>query len=408
MIVVVRAVLVDSAALRRRRRAGLDLHRQPALSLPPLGRRLPRARGRSSGVQRRRGLSDACRSPSPTATLAERVTARAVTGSYFPLLGQTPQLGRLFDASDDARDDRVGVLTHALLGAALRQRSVGARPGDDHRRRPSTRSSACCSATSGPLEHDVALFTAGALADADAQGPVLHDGAGPAAPRRVGARRRSTRCAPTNAPALSDLAVVVPGREGDVGPAGPEGARRRRRRLDARLRAGGGRLRAAHRLRQRRQPADRARLQREPRAGDSRRARRVDAAGCCSTCWSKTRVLTAGAALVGLGVAALVAAAGRASTAATTFRASTRCASRPTTLAWLAGLAVASGVVIGLVPAWHGARLRVDRALRAGGRSSTDGAGAAARAARAGRRRVRAGHAAPRRRRRWCWPASIA
>jgi predicted permease len=41
--------------------------------------------------------------------------------------------------------------------------------------------------------------------------------------------------------------------------------------------------------------------------------------------------------------------------------------------AWLAGLAIASGIVIAIVPAWYGARLRVDQALRAGGRSSSDG-----------------------------------
>ncbi len=44
---------------------------------------------------------------------AERVTAKAVTGSYFPLLGQTPLIGRLLDASDDTRNDRVAVLTAA-------------------------------------------------------------------------------------------------------------------------------------------------------------------------------------------------------------------------------------------------------------------------------------------------------
>ena len=43
---------------------------------------------------------------------AERVSARAVSGSYFPLLGQKPHIGRLFDASDDARDDRIVVLTY--------------------------------------------------------------------------------------------------------------------------------------------------------------------------------------------------------------------------------------------------------------------------------------------------------
>jgi putative ABC transport system permease protein len=43
---------------------------------------------------------------------AERVTARSVTGSYFPLLGQVPHIGRLFDPSDDARRDQVVVLTY--------------------------------------------------------------------------------------------------------------------------------------------------------------------------------------------------------------------------------------------------------------------------------------------------------
>ena len=43
---------------------------------------------------------------------AERVTAKSVTGSYFPLVGQAPHLGRLFDESDDARDNRGVVLTY--------------------------------------------------------------------------------------------------------------------------------------------------------------------------------------------------------------------------------------------------------------------------------------------------------
>jgi MacB-like periplasmic core domain len=45
--------------------------------------------------------------------MAERVTARSVTGSYFPLLGQKPHLGRLFDPSDDAHRDRLAVLTYS-------------------------------------------------------------------------------------------------------------------------------------------------------------------------------------------------------------------------------------------------------------------------------------------------------
>ena len=44
--------------------------------------------------------------------LVERVSARSVTGSYFPLLRQKPHLGRLFDPSDGAHRDRLAVLTH--------------------------------------------------------------------------------------------------------------------------------------------------------------------------------------------------------------------------------------------------------------------------------------------------------
>jgi putative ABC transport system permease protein len=43
---------------------------------------------------------------------AERVQARSVTGSYFPLLGQRAHIGRLFDASEDARRDQSVVLTY--------------------------------------------------------------------------------------------------------------------------------------------------------------------------------------------------------------------------------------------------------------------------------------------------------
>ena len=79
----------------------------------------------------------------------------------------------------------------------------------------------------------------------------------------------------TNARLFPDLEVVVPGREGDVGPPGSEGARRRRGRFDAAHRSGGGRLRAADRLRQRHEPAHRARAQPRPRNRHSQRARRV-------------------------------------------------------------------------------------------------------------------------------------
>jgi putative ABC transport system permease protein len=90
---------------------------------------------------------------------AERVTAKAVTGSYFPLLGQAPLLGRLFDAADDARTDRVAVLTEAYWARrfardpAVLGRSI-AIDGATYT------VVGVLQKTVGPLEHDVALFTA--------------------------------------------------------------------------------------------------------------------------------------------------------------------------------------------------------------------------------------------------------
>ena len=63
--------------------------------------------------------------------VAERVSSKDVTGSYFPLLGQKPALGRLFDPSDDGRGDRLAVLTYPVLDPALRCQSGDRRTNDD-------------------------------------------------------------------------------------------------------------------------------------------------------------------------------------------------------------------------------------------------------------------------------------
>lgn len=59
---------------------------------------------------------------------AERVTAKSVTGSYFPLMRQKPLLGRLFESKDDTGGDRIAVLTARPGGAgsaAIRTSSAG-------------------------------------------------------------------------------------------------------------------------------------------------------------------------------------------------------------------------------------------------------------------------------------------
>ena len=109
-------------------------------------------------------------------------------------------------------------------------------------------------------------------------------------------------------------------------------------------------------------------------------------------------MLTAGAALVGLGVA-LIALQLVALYGADYIPRIDEVRFSATTFAWLAGLAVASGIVIGIVPAWYGsaAARRPGAAYR---RAIVDRwADASPRPAGVGRRGIRPGHAAARGRR---------
>ena len=91
-----------------------------------------------------------------------------------------------------------------------------------------------------------------------------------------------------------------------------------------------------------------------------------------STCYVEAGILSTAAALVGLGVAVgllqLITFYG-----ANYIPRIDEIRLFGPALLWLAGLTLASAVMIGLVPALHGSRIRADAALRAGGRSATDG-----------------------------------
>ena len=91
--------------------------------------------------------------------LAERATAKSVTGSYFSLLGQSPLAGRLFDPSDDGHGDRIAVLTEGYWGRRFGgDRSVVGRTvtvdGESYT------VVGVLQNTNGPLENNVSLFTA--------------------------------------------------------------------------------------------------------------------------------------------------------------------------------------------------------------------------------------------------------
>ena len=300
---------------------------------------------------------------------AERVSARTVTGSYFPLLGQRPHIGRLFDSSDDARDDRIVVLTYGywvrrfgrdptVLGRSMT--IDGARATIVGVLQPA----------SGPLERDVALFSAARWPTPTRKGPFFTTVLGRLRPG-VSATAAADALRATNARlfpiwrasyqdekatwGLMDLKTRVIGEVGST--------------LVFVLAAvacvlliacaNAVNLLIARSLHRGRELAIRGALG----ATTSRLLQYV---------LVEAGVLTAAAALIGLAVAVLalqlvaIYGAGyvpridevRFSAAA---------------LAWLAGLAAASGIVIGIVPAWHGTRLRVDQALRAGGRSSSAG-----------------------------------
>jgi len=91
--------------------------------------------------------------------VAERVTVKSVTGSYFSLLGQRPALGRLFGPQDDTTGERIAVLTEAFWtrryarDATIVGRTISLN-GESHA------VVGVLEASSGPLERSVAAFTA--------------------------------------------------------------------------------------------------------------------------------------------------------------------------------------------------------------------------------------------------------
>ncbi len=300
---------------------------------------------------------------------AERVQARGVTGSYFPLLGHQAHIGRLINASDEARDERIVVLSHGYWDRRFgRDASVLGRAVTIDGARATV--VGVLERSSGPLERDIALFSPARWPTPTRKGPFFITAVGRLRPD-VSATAAADTLRATNARlfpiwrssfqnekatwGLQDLKARV---VGDVGAT-----------LGFVLAAvacvlliacaNAVNLLIARSLHRSRELAIRGAL--GASAGRLLQHVMVEAS-----------MLTAGAALVGLGVAALALRmiavyGGDYVPRIDEVRFSM------TAVAWLAGLALASGIVIGIVPAWYGARLRVDQALRAGGRSSTDG-----------------------------------
>ncbi len=304
--------------------------------------------------------------------LADRVNVKDVSGSYFPMLGQRAHVGRLFGIEDDARADRLAVLTHAYW--------VG-RFGSD----PSVlgRAMSIDGTTStivgvlqedvGPLEREVALFRIARWPVPKRKGPFFYTVLGrlrPDVSRTAAAetlRATNRRLFPIWRSSYQDekatwgMMDLKERAVGDIGAtllfvSSAVGC------LLLLACANAVNLLLARGLHRTRELAVRGALG----ASRGRLLQHV---------LVEAAALSAAAALVGLGCALLTIQLVTLYGAEYIPRIDEM---RFTTadLAALAGLAIVAAFVIGLVPAWHGSRIAVDQALKTSGRSMTEGLGA--------------------------------
>jgi putative ABC transport system permease protein len=306
------------------------------------------------------------------AGLAERVTAKSVTGSYFPLTGQQATIGRLFDRSDDARRDPVAVLTSEYwtrrFGAdpAVLGRSI-VLDGTSHT------IVGVLEKSDGPLERNVGVFTAERWAPPRRKGPFFMNVLGrprPGVSRAVAAdtlRATNRRLFPIWKSSYQDEKATWGMLDLKTRVVGDIGAT-----LLVALAAVGCvlliacanaiNLLVARALARSRELAIRSAL------GASR-------GRLLQHLVTESGVLCAGAVATGAAVAALalrlIAAYG-----SDYIPRIGEIGFSPSMVGWLAVLAAASGALIflgGLFPVIHSSSMRVERALRSGNRSSSDG-----------------------------------
>ncbi|HSC26942.1 MAG TPA: ABC transporter permease [Vicinamibacterales bacterium] len=300
---------------------------------------------------------------------SERVVAKAVSGSYFPLLRQRPIVGRLFDPSDDRRDDPLAVVTHGFW-----QRHFGGDPAV-----PGATIAldgvvhtivGVLQPPEGPLESSVAVFTAARWPVPKRKGPFFIMALGrlradvPRAEALHTLRATNARLFPIWRSSYQDEKATWGMQDLKERVVGETGAR-----LLLGLAAvacvlliawvNTVNLLIARALNRSRELAIRGAL-------GASRGRLVQ------HLLAEAGVLAAGAAVVGLSVAAgavrLIATYGGAYIPRID-----EVALSGVVLGWLAGLALLSCLVIGLVPAIQTSRLRLQSALTSGGRSATDG-----------------------------------
>ena len=303
---------------------------------------------------------------------AERATAKSVTGSYFPLLGQAPLIGRLIDASDDTRNDAVAVLTAAYWAShfASDPRVLGRSISVDGR---SYTIVGVLQRAVGPLERNVALFTAARWPPPKRKGPFFTMAIGrlaPGASKPVALdalRATNRRLFPIWKSSYQDEKAtwgLVDLKDRVIGDIGST--------LLVALGAVACVLFIAC--------ANAINLLISRALGRGRELAIRSALGASrgrliQSLIAESGVLTLGAAVVGMFVA--IAAIGLVRQYGESYIPRVdEIRLSPAVMGWLVVLGMASGLTIlvgGLVPAVYGSWLKLDRALRSGTRSTTDG-----------------------------------
>lgn len=301
--------------------------------------------------------------------IVERVAMKLVTGSYFPLLGQRAEVGRLFTDADDATTDRIAVLNYAFWSARFgKDRSIVGRTITLDG--ASVQVVGVLQPAKGPLEHSADVFVPARWPEPKRKGPFFTMAIGRLGPgvsesaATDALRATNKRLFPIWKTSYQDEKAtwgIQPLRDRAVGDVGSTllfvlGAVACVLLIAC---ANAVNLLIGRALQRSRELAIRTAL------GASR-------ARVLQHVLIESAVLTLLAGLVGFGVVAgalkLVATYGNAYIPRID-----EIGVSPATIGMLAALTAIAGIVIGLIPALHSTRTKMDTALRSGTRSATDG-----------------------------------
>ena len=303
---------------------------------------------------------------------AELLRTRVVSWGFFSVLGIQPAIGRDFNE----QDGKPGTPQVAIAGYTFWRERLGGRA--DAVGKPVRLDGAdytligVMPPASGPLDRRFDLFLIQQFTPPQRKGPFFYSVIArlpPGADRGAGDERASC----DQPRAVPDLEGVVSGRQVDVEHGGPEDQPGWQRRHAGRTRAGRRRPGVADRVRECLEPADRAPDQPPAGACRPRRTRRhartrlaLPAGRERGACGRRGGAWRGG----GVGRHAVVAGTGR-----HVFSAHAGDPLRCAASIWLmAGLAISSALIFGLVPALHATGGSVDASLRSG-RTVAGGAG---------------------------------